>query len=71
MAATICKIRLPAFFHTRRKLQTCNGLKSGFNHCFDWDFQNTEKPGIRLSSHSTEAELYFVRLRPTHTVTRR
>ncbi|WP_169335074.1 hypothetical protein [Thiobacillus thioparus] len=39
MAATINKVRLTAFFHTRRKLQTFHDSKPAVKHCFNWNFE--------------------------------
>jgi hypothetical protein len=35
MAATISKVQLSTFFHTRRKLQTLDARKSAVTPCFD------------------------------------
>ncbi|MGK2952218.1 MAG: hypothetical protein ACSLEZ_07515 [Thiobacillus sp.] len=53
MAATIYKIRLSAFFHTRRKMQTFRDAKNAVTHCFNWDLLQTLKssdshPGSRF-----------------------
>ncbi|WP_296767155.1 hypothetical protein [Thiobacillus sp.] len=39
MAATINKVRLAAFFHTRRKLQIFHDSKPAVKHCFNWNFE--------------------------------
>ncbi|MBN8774664.1 MAG: hypothetical protein J0J02_11530 [Thiobacillus sp.] len=37
MAATINKVRLITFFHTRRELQTFHDSRPAVKHCFNWN----------------------------------